>query len=78
MTELVGKNLAASERILRAIIGIALIAAGAGYSDAEHWVALFAVYPVVTAIIGWDPAYAVYLAARKRFVFHAHLQAKAP
>lgn len=68
MTELLKDNLELSERVLRTLIGIAFIGAGAGLTDAAHWIVLFAVYPIFTAIVSWDPLYALYRAATKRLL----------
>lgn len=49
------KNAGTTDRALRAIAGIALIALTlAGYLGAWGWIGIV---PLVTALIGWCPAY---------------------
>ena len=47
-------NVGKSDRILRALIGLAII--GVGIYFKSWWGAIGAI-PVITAIIGWCPAY---------------------
>jgi len=51
-----GKNVGNIDRIIRIIVGLALI--GAGYFYQTWWGAVGAI-PLLTAIIGWCPPYAV-------------------
>ena len=48
------KNVGSIDRILRIIVGIAIM--GAGYYFKNWWGAIGAV-PVMTALMGWCPAY---------------------
>lgn len=58
MKELLSENMSSYESGFRMILGsLFLIAAVfAGFTDL--WVALIAIYPVITAIMAWDPFYA--------------------
>ena len=49
-------NEGSTDRIIRAIAGVAII--GAGYYYQSWWGAIGLV-PLVTAVIGWCPAYAL-------------------
>ncbi len=48
------QNMGSTDRIIRALIGIAAISAGVAYQS--WWGALGAI-PLVTALISWCPAY---------------------
>jgi phosphate/sulfate permease len=50
------QNVGTLERIIRAIIGIAIIAAGVYY---QSWWGAIGAIPLLTAIIGWCPPYAL-------------------
>jgi len=55
------KNMGSADRILRLIVGIALVLF-AIFGPAEitwKWIAWIGVVPIVTALIGWCPAYTV-------------------
>ncbi len=61
------QNIGLLDRLVRFIVGFALLAGGAvGMSmtpTITTWEALailFSVYPVLTSILGWDPAYAMF------------------
>ncbi len=50
-----GKNVGTTDRILRIIVGAALIAYAIYQPDA--WWGWIGVVPIVTALVGWCPAY---------------------
>lgn len=50
-----GKNVGTIDRILRIIVGAALIAYAIYEPDA--WWGWIGVVPIVTALVGWCPAY---------------------
>jgi hypothetical protein len=55
-------NVGTIDRVLRIILGLALIAAALGYLGPQYttvwgWIG---VIPLVTAFIGWCPAYSVF------------------
>ena len=55
-------NMGSVDRILRAAIGVALIAFAArvGFPDTGwNWIGWIGVVPIVTAVIGWCPPYAL-------------------
>lgn len=64
MRDLLKENIGSVEMGFRFSLGAALIAATMFGnemfgSDMVVWLALLSVYPVVTAIMAWDPAYAI-------------------
>ena len=64
MRDLLKENIGSVEMGFRFLLGAALIAAtlfGGEVFDSEMlvWMALFSVYPVVTAFMSWDPVYAI-------------------
>jgi len=55
-------NMGSVDRILRAAIGVALIAFAArvGFPDTGwNWIGWIGVAPIITAVIGWCPPYAL-------------------
>ena len=56
-------NLSFYDRINRAIIGSIMLIATMATSSIPPWVALLTLYPILTAIIVWDPFYAIFSAA---------------
>ena len=50
------QNIGTIERVIRAIVGIAIIAAGAFY---QNWWGAIGAIPLLTALIGWCPPYAL-------------------
>lgn len=50
------QNVGTIERIIRAIVGIAVIAAGIFY---QSWWGAIGAIPLFTAAIGWCPPYAI-------------------
>lgn len=59
-------NLYPMERILRSVFAATLLAGIIQFSFMPPWLALIAAYMVLTAIIAWEPFYALYLRARTR------------
>ena len=55
------KNVGSADKIIRIVVGIALIAfALAGPADIGwKWVGWIGVVPILTALMGWCPAYSV-------------------
>lgn len=47
-------NMGKTDRIIRSIVGIAVIAAGVYF---QSWWGAIGIIPVGTALIGWCPAY---------------------
>ncbi len=47
-------NVGTADRVLRAVLGLAIGAAGLYY---QNWFGLVGLVPLGTAIIGWCPAY---------------------
>ncbi len=48
------KNLGSTDRIVRIVIGLAILGAGLGY---HSWWGLIGLVPLGTAAIGWCPLY---------------------
>ena len=48
------KNVGASDRIVRIILGLVIIAWGV---YAENWFGLVGIVPLMTALLNWCPAY---------------------
>ncbi len=48
-------NVGKTDRIIRVILGAGIIAAGVYF---QSWWGAIGVVPIVTAVIGWCPAYA--------------------
>ncbi len=59
MTSLLAQNLGRTETSLRWILGGGLIMAVLSSAYTPAWLALLAAYPVFTAILAWDPLYAM-------------------
>lgn len=54
------QNIGNTERVIRAVVGIALIAGYFLNSDGAYsWLYLLGIIPLATAIIGWCPPYAL-------------------
>ena len=60
-------NVSRSEAIRRYVLGAALIGAVLVSPAVPSWLALFACYPIFTAMIQWDPANAVFQFVAARF-----------
>lgn len=50
------KNLGTSDRIIRVVLGLAIIAGGFYYSS---WFGVLGLVPVITAAIGWCGLYSI-------------------
>jgi hypothetical protein len=59
MPEYLKENLSILEVGSRLLLGAILLAVTVFAGELAIWVALFAVYPIMTAIMGWDPVYAL-------------------
>lgn len=53
------KNIGVLDIIIRLILGAAPISIIMSNNTSAIWIALLAVYPIITAIMAWDPLYAV-------------------
>jgi len=60
-------NVSRSEAIRRYLLGAALIGAVLVSPAVPSWIALFACYPIFTAMIQWDPANALFQMAVAKF-----------
>jgi hypothetical protein len=58
MNEFLKENMGAVEVVIRFLSGALLLAVIMINSIVPVWFALLAIYPVVTAIMAWDPVYA--------------------
>jgi hypothetical protein len=58
MNEFLKENLGTVGVVIRLMLGALLLAAILVSNVVPVWVALIAVYPVITAIMIWDPVYA--------------------
>jgi hypothetical protein len=58
-------NLGINEQVVRSLVGIGIPTAVLSLSQIPAWIALFTMYPFFTAILRWDPFYALYLAAMR-------------
>ena len=60
MNTILSSNLSGIARVTRVIVGFTLMSSVMFYShEVPVWVSLIAVYPVITAMMAWDPLYAV-------------------
>ncbi len=50
------QNVGTTDKIIRAVVGIAILAAGAYY---QNWLGLIGLVPLATAAIGFCPPYAL-------------------
>jgi len=48
------KNMGSADRVIRGILGVAILAAGYYYNN---WFGLIGLIPLATAFISWCPAY---------------------
>lgn len=53
------KNMCDTEAGTRFILGTVPISIIMLNNDSAAWIALLAVYPIITAIMAWDPIYAI-------------------
>jgi hypothetical protein len=51
------RNLTAFERVVRVLIGLAIIVVALGFQPPHPWLALIALIPIGTAIFGYCPLY---------------------
>lgn len=59
-------NVKTPEQIIRPIFSIVIAVAVLLLPQLPPWLALVAIYPFFTALIGWDPFYAAFSAMRNR------------
>lgn len=52
------KNIGTAETSIRFSIGAVLLSTTMLSTTSSAWIALLAIYPVITAIMSWDPLYA--------------------
>ncbi len=48
------KNVGSIDRVIRVILGLAIIGLGIGF---KSWLGLIGLVPIITAVIGWCPLY---------------------
>lgn len=71
-------NIKPLERLIRMVLGSLLVAAVFYPGVAAPWLALLAIYPLITATLAWDPIYAMldqlklHMPTRTRAALHAH------
>jgi len=53
-------NLSIFNRTIRLITGFSIIGAVLSLEQMPTWLILLSIYPIFTAIINWDPFYAIY------------------
>jgi hypothetical protein len=54
------KNIGSTERVIRGLVGVALILAFFLNSDGQYsWLYLLGIVPLGTAFVGWCPPYAL-------------------
>jgi len=53
------KNMCPTEAGTRYVLGAVPISMIMLNNDSAAWIALLAVYPIITAIMAWDPLYAI-------------------
>lgn len=58
MNELLKENMSSYESGFRMVLGSLFLIAAVFTGFTDLWVALLAIYPVMTAIMAWDPFYA--------------------
>jgi Inner membrane protein YgaP-like, transmembrane domain len=63
-------NVNTPEQVIRPIFSLMIAAAVLLLPQLPPWLALVAIYPFFTALIGWDPFYAVFNALRRRQQTH--------
>jgi len=59
-------NVKTSEQVIRPIVSIIIATAVLLMPQLPPWLALVAIYPFFTALIGWDPFYAAFNALRHK------------
>jgi len=76
MTDSRFDNVIPLERLIRLAVGGVLIAVIFYPSVTAFWLALLAVYPVMTAIMAWDPLYALMEQAKVQMPFNKEMEAQ--
>jgi hypothetical protein len=64
-------NIKTPEQVIRPFVSIMIAVAVLLLPQLPPWLALAAIYPFFTALIGWDPFYAVFNVLRYRHGSHA-------
>ncbi len=54
------KNIGSTERIIRAVVGIALLVWAFMGGSEYSWIGWIGIVPLATAAIGWCPPYAIF------------------
>jgi hypothetical protein len=74
METILSSNITLYERVGRILVGIALLSGVMMNTAIPVWFALLAVYPVISAIMAWDPIYAIVFMVRPWIgsVQHSH------
>jgi hypothetical protein len=78
MTDTQFDNVKPLERLTRLMVGGVLIAAIYYPGVTAYWLALLAVYPVITAIMAWDPLYAALAQLKLQLPSRSRMEARAP
>ena len=74
-------NIRPADRLARLVVGAALIAVIFSPAFNAYWVSLVSVYPIMTAIMAWDPVYALmenhksHTPSKSRRLTHTHAPA---
>ena len=63
-------NVKTSEQVIRPIVSLMIAVAVLLLPQLPPWLALVAIYPFFTALIGWDPFYAAFNILRDRKQSH--------
>ena len=58
-TPVMNFNMSFYDRINRIVIGSMMLVATMATNSIPPWVALLTLYPILTAIVAWDPLYAI-------------------
>jgi len=74
MTDSRFDNVVPLERLIRLAVGGVLIAVIFSPAVTAYWLALLAVYPVITAIMAWDPLYALMDRANLQIPFKKEME----
>lgn len=54
------RNMSATDRVARATVGLALLGVTLTVEGPLRWLGLIGLVPIVTAIVGWCPAYSLF------------------
>ena len=71
-------NIHLSDRVARLALGAALIATIFQPGFNHYWIALVSVYPIMTAIMAWDPIYALMIKLSARIHWKSQTSTHAP